>query len=516
MKGLNKFSSLFKNPQNKKGIIKTASILSIMLAVIIGVGVVKSKASSVKEIHNTLAQGMDVTIKENSSWQQGSQYFYGYEMIIKNSSEKNITNWNASVTFPESITISQSWCGNYKSDKSTISITPVDYNKNIMKGNNINIGFIIYSDSKIDLDSVKVDFSTDSDNVTPATSAPVTSAPVTNAPETQAPVNPETKAPATDSPATKTPATKAPSSDDTKGGTPVAQHGRLSLSGTNIVDKNGKTFVLKGVSTHGIQWFGEYVNKDAFKTMRDDWNINVVRLAMYTDPNAGYTESMQDLVDKGVSYATDLGLYVIIDWHILSDGNPNTYKDNAIAYFNKVSKKYKDYENVIYEICNEPNGGVTWQNDIKPYAQDVIKTIRANDKNGIIVVGSSTWSQDVDVVAQDPIKGYDNIMYTLHFYAATHKDDLRNKMTSAIKSGLPIFVTEFGICDASGNGGIDYDSANTWIDVMNKNNVSYVIWNLSNKNETSALIDSSCTKTSGWSTSDLSDEGKWFVDIMHK
>lgn len=304
----------------------------------------------------------------------------------------------------------------------------------------------------------------------------------------------------------------------TEGGTPVANHGKLSVKGTNLVDKNGNPFQIKGVSTHGIQWFPEYVNEDAFKTIRDEWGANCIRLAMYTDEsgycNGGDKASIKQTVNDGVSYATDLGMYVIIDWHILHDLDPNKYKTEAISFFDEMSKKYKDYDNVIYEICNEPNGGTTWS-QVKSYAEEVIPVIKANNPDAIIIVGTPTWSQDVDQAAKDPIKGYTNIMYTIHFYAATHKDDLRNKMSSAIASGLPIFCTEFGICDASGNGSIDKDSANKWIASMNDNNVSYCIWNLSNKNESSSLISSGCDKKSGWTESELSEEGKWYVDVLN-
>lgn len=302
---------------------------------------------------------------------------------------------------------------------------------------------------------------------------------------------------------------------DETGTTPVAIHGNLSVKGTDIVDKNGNKFQLKGVSTHGLQWFPQYVNQEAFTYMRDNWGINAIRLAMYSDPNVGYTQDLHKIVDNGVKYATNSGLYVIIDWHILSDGNPNTNKESAIKFFKEMAEKYKDNNNVIYEICNEPNGDVQWERDIKPYAQDVIKEIRKIDSDAIIVVGTPTWSQDVDVVAQSPIKGYNNIMYTLHFYAATHKDYLRQKLTVALKSGLPIFVTEFGICDASGNGAVDVAEANTWIDFLNKNNISWMCWNLSNKDESSSILKNT-NKLTNWTKDELSDEGKWLLDALKR
>lgn len=296
--------------------------------------------------------------------------------------------------------------------------------------------------------------------------------------------------------------------------TPVELHGKLSVNGTNIIDKNEQKFQLRGVSTHGIAWFPQYVNKDAFEYMRDEWGINVVRLAMYSNPNDGYTREIWNTVKNGVNYATDSGLYVIIDWHILNDNNPNTYKNEAIEFFKEMATTYKNNENVLYEICNEPNGDVTWERDIKPYAEEVISEIRKIDNDAIIICGTPTWSQDVDVVSQNPITGYENIMYTLHFYAATHKEDLRNKLTTALDNGLPIFVSEFGICDASGNGAIDVTEANNWMSVLNKNNISWVCWNLSNKNESSSILSSSTNKVTGWTEEELSQTGKWLVRTL--
>lgn len=296
--------------------------------------------------------------------------------------------------------------------------------------------------------------------------------------------------------------------------TPVALHGKLNVSGTNILDENGEEFQLKGVSTHGIAWFPQYVNQDAFEFMRDEWKINVVRLAMYSNPNDGYSREKWNTVKNGVDYATNAGLYVIVDWHILNDNNPNLYKSEAIEFFKEMATTYKDNKNVIYEICNEPNGDVTWERDIKPYAEEVISEIRKIDDDALIICGMPTWSQDVDKVSQNPITDQKNIVYSLHFYAATHKEYLRLKLTTAINNGLPVFVSEFGICDASGNGNIDENEANIWIDLLNQNNISWVCWNLSNKDEASSLLSSNTDKVTSWTEEELSQEGKWLVDKL--
>ena len=296
--------------------------------------------------------------------------------------------------------------------------------------------------------------------------------------------------------------------------TPVKRHGALHVSGTDLKDCHGAKFQLKGVSTHGIAWFPQYVNKDAFQTLRDNYGINTIRLAMYTNKSEGYGPDAVNKVREGVKYATELGMYVIIDWHILNDGNPNQHKSEAKKFFTKMSKKYGGQKNVIYEICNEPNSGCSWE-DIKTYANEVIPVIRENAPEAVILVGTPTWSQEIEKPQNDPITGYDNIMYTLHFYAATHKEDLRSKMVNAVEAGTPVFVSEYGLCDASGNGGNDLGQAQSWIDTMDQHGISYAVWSFCNKEETSALIASSCRKTSGFTREDLSESGKWIMDMLH-
>lgn len=294
-----------------------------------------------------------------------------------------------------------------------------------------------------------------------------------------------------------------------------AKLSRLKVKGTKVVNEKGKVVQLKGVSTHGIAWFPDYVNKKQWLSWKK-FGANIVRIACYSDKSAGYSTDLYNTIDKGVKAATDAGMYAIIDWHILSDGNPVTNESSAKKFFTRMAKKYAGHTNVLYEICNEPNGNVSWKGDIKPYANRMYKLIRKYDKKAIIIVGTPSWSQDVDVVAKDPLKGVSNVMYSLHFYAATHKDWNRSKMKSALNDKLPIFVSEFSICDASGNGGIDTSSAGKWMKLIKKNKIPFVSWSVCNKNETSALIKSSCKKTGTIKKSDLSKTGKWLIKQLKK
>ena len=292
----------------------------------------------------------------------------------------------------------------------------------------------------------------------------------------------------------------------------VSYNGNLKVDGTNLVNQYGEVIQLRGISTHGIQWFGKFANKEVMKQLKD-WGSNVFRIAMYTE-EGGYISNngLKDKVNEIVEYAKELDMYVIIDWHILSDNNPNNHKDEAIKFFEEMSSKYKNTPNVLFEICNEPNGGTSWS-DVKSYAVDVIDTIRKNSDN-IVIVGTPTWSQDVDVASEDPIDGK-NIMYTLHFYSGTHTQYLRDKADKALNNGIALFVTEFGVSDASGNGGVYLEEAERWMEYLNSKNISWVNWSLADKDETSALLLPG-TPENDISDDHLSESGKFIKEQIQK
>ena len=297
--------------------------------------------------------------------------------------------------------------------------------------------------------------------------------------------------------------------------TPYGKHGALHVDGLQVKDKYNQPFTLRGASTHGMHWGdGEtFLNKTAFQNLRDEWGVNMVRLVSYVT-QGGYTQGSKDKLDKhiqeGVSDLTDLGMYAIIDWHVHAE-NPNDKKSEAIQFFDTYSKKYKDQSNIIYEICNEPTG-TPW-NQIRPYAVDVINTIRANDPDAIIVVGTNTWSQDVDEVATNGGKINDrNVMYTIHFYSGSHEERLREKVRTALKAGTPVFCTEFGVCDASGNGGFDLEEADRWIEFFEENGISYCCWSFSKKNESASMLSPECNKVNGFTNADLGATGAWLIN----
>jgi endoglucanase len=459
-------------------------------------------------------------IGHDSTWEASGKTCATENINIYNKTSSVVSGWKLDVIYKGKPAIEDIWNGEKKINEYTVSITPADYNQDIPAGGSVNVGYNIASDDLTVVDYILYIDGKEyrgSENLSADTSGATS-----NSVDAESKDGKMDKVETTDKTDKTLDVTGGVAESDTKktaeDGTPFDNHGQLSVKGTDIVDESGSKYQLKGVSTHGITWFPDYVNKDAFQSIRDDWDANLVRLAMYTDTgdsngycSGGDKDSIRGLVDAGVTAATELGMYVIIDWHILNDNNPNSHIDDAKEFFDDVSAKYSSNHNVIYEICNEPNGGTSWS-DIKSYAEIIIPVIRKNDKNAIIIVGTPNWSQDVDIVSEDPITGYDNIMYAVHFYAATHKDDLRNKVKTAISNRLPVFVSEFSLCDASGNGGIDYDSSDVWFDLINDNNLSYASWSLCNKNETSALIKPDSTATSTITIDDLSDTGKYVRD----
>lgn len=288
----------------------------------------------------------------------------------------------------------------------------------------------------------------------------------------------------------------------------VSENGRLQVIGPQLCNQAGSPIVLRGMSSHGIQWYGQYCSSGAIASTAKH-GANVFRIAMYTG-EGGYLSdhNLKSRVEAAVASAIQNDMYVIVDWHILSDGNPMDHLSEAKEFFAEFSAKYKDTPNVIYEICNEPNGNVSWSGDVKPYSESIIETIRTNDTSAVILIGSPTWSQDIHLAAADPISG-NNLMYTCHFYAGTHGEFLRQRIDDALNSGIPIFISEWGTSSADGNGGVFIEQSKTWLDFLEERGISWCNWSLCDKNETSAALIPGASVDGDWSDSDLSESGKF-------
>lgn len=437
--------------------------------------------------------------KKSSSWEEGGKKCGGYEIVITNNGD-TVNSWTAKVTVPGNTKLMSQWNGIFSISGNTMTVKNESYNGTIEKGKSVSFGFNYSADAYINEGKVTVNGST------AGTSAGNNSSNNNNNNNTST-----TKKPAATVP-------KAPS--DPKGTTPVSQHGQLSVKNGQLVDKSGKGYQLRGMSTHGLTWFPEFVNESAFKTLRDDWNTNVVRLAMYVDEwgngqcYMGNKSGSLELLEKGVDICIKLDMYVIIDWHVLNPGDPSKYTNEAKSFFETVSKRYAKYPNVIYEICNEPNGGASWSGNIKPYAEKIIPVIRKNAPNSVIIVGTPTWSQEIDKPLSDPLN-YKNVMYAFHFYAATHAG-LRSNVENCVAQGLPVFVSEFGTCDASGGGANDFNETQKWLSYFDKQGISYCNWSICNKDETCSVLRPGTSANGNWSESNLTENGKWIRNWLKK
>jgi endoglucanase len=263
------------------------------------------------------------------------------------------------------------------------------------------------------------------------------------------------------------------------------------------------------MSSHGLQWYGQYASAQAMANTAA-YGANVFRVAMYTG-EGGYLsqpEAMTERAFAAVDAAIQADLYAILDWHILSDGDPMANVAAAESFFAAAAERYKDTPNVLYEICNEPNGNVTWAGNVKPYAQRLVSAIRAQAPKSVILIGSPTWSQDIHQAAADPVAG-ENLMYTLHFYAGTHGQELRQRIDAAMAAGLPVFVSEWGASRADGSGGVFLEESKVWLDFLAERGVSWCNWSLCDKNETSAALKPGTAPAGSWTEDDLTESGRF-------
>ena len=289
--------------------------------------------------------------------------------------------------------------------------------------------------------------------------------------------------------------------------TVVQEYGALSVLGNKIVDKNNNPVQLRGMSLFWSQWMGQYYNKQAVEWLKEDWNVTVVRAAMGVDEGTdGYIykpEVEKQKVFEVIDGAIEAGIYVIVDWH---SHHAENFEAEAKAFFAEVAQKYGDSPNIIYEIYNEPLN-VSWDNVLKPYHEAVIAEIRKYDTKNIIICGTRLWSQRVDEVVGNPIQG-DNIAYTLHYYSSTHKQELRNIAKLAIDADLCLFVTEFGVTEASGNGVINVAEANAWWSFLDQHKISWCNWSIADKAEASASLVPGSSGFGGWTEGQLTTSGK--------
>lgn len=294
--------------------------------------------------------------------------------------------------------------------------------------------------------------------------------------------------------------------------TPLSMNGNLSVSGRSLVNECGNAVQLRGLSTHGVMFHQECYRESSIKAIAEEYKADLLRLAIYTTNSDGSTRGYvqaedkafyHEWIDEMVKLTEKYGLYVIIDWHILKDGNPMTYQTQAKEFFTLMAQKYKDKKHVIYEICNEPNyanADGSWAN-VKTYAQDIIPAIRQHDPNAVILVGTPEWSSRIDIAQNDPLPASisSNVMYTLHFYAGSGSHDAyKTRLTNAVAANFPVFVSEWGTTEASGSGSINAGNSSDWMRIMAENKISWANWQFSDKDESSSLLAPGSCLTEQW------------------
>ncbi|MDR1683176.1 MAG: glycoside hydrolase family 5 protein [Candidatus Symbiothrix sp.] len=299
-------------------------------------------------------------------------------------------------------------------------------------------------------------------------------------------------------------------SDNKIDNNPAAQ---LKVQGSALLNEKGDTVVLRGVSLGWHNWWPLFYDSETVKWLKKDWHINLIRAAIGVEPDGAYLRNppfAKECLYKVVDAALSEDLYVIIDWHA-----HEIHTSEAQYFFTQVAEKYKDNPKVIYEIFNEPTDKCSWE-EVKQYSIEVIKTIRAIDPDNLILLGNPHWDQDLDKVAADPITGFKNIMYTLHFYAATHKQYLRTRADQAIAKGIPIFVSECAGMEATGDGPINYNEWQAWLEWMEQHKISWAVWSVTNKAETCSMITPDNQKKAEWTDNDLTEWGLIIKNCLQK
>ncbi|WP_091653292.1 cellulase family glycosylhydrolase [Micromonospora pallida] len=320
-------------------------------------------------------------------------------------------------------------------------------------------------------------------------------------------------------PTTPPPTTVPPTTPPPTAGTPVAANGQLRVCGRQLCNRNGKAVQLRGMSTHGIQWYANCATPASLDVLAREWNADVLRISMYVQEGGYETDPQRftDLVHNYIELATARGMYAIVDWHMLSPGDPNVNLTRARTFFAEIAERHKNKVNVLYEIANEPNG-VAWS-AIRSYAEQVVPVIRSRDPEAVVLVGTPDWSSlgvsgsggGVDTIAATPVTG-GNLMYVFHFYAASHGDLYYNTFAQAADR-LPLFVTEFGTQEHTGDGANNFAMAQRYLDLMASKKISWTNWNFSDDFRSGAVFTTgTCGSGQFGGTSRLKPAGGWIRD----
>lgn len=290
-------------------------------------------------------------------------------------------------------------------------------------------------------------------------------------------------------------------------------NGPLKVIGTKLSNQYGKAIQLRGMSTHGLQYRGNCYNPESLDLLVNGWGADILRISMYVQEGGYETrpEYFTNMVDGLVEKCYQMGIYALIDWHMLHPGDPNANTEMAKVFFEHVSKKHAAKGNVLYEICNEPNNdkyNVTW-GMIKNYATQIVPIIRKNDPRSVIIVGTPEFASRPDLVIGNALKD-SNIMYTMHFYAADKGQTERmGYVSKAIAGGIPVFVTEFGTQNGWGDGANDFVTSLKWLNFLADKKISWCNWNYSDSPLSGAVWKTGTCPNGPWTDDNLKESGHW-------
>jgi len=234
-----------------------------------------------------------------------------------------------------------------------------------------------------------------------------------------------------------------------------------------------------------------------------DWRLNLIRVPIGIAPE-GPPMMLSDavaLAKRVIDAAIAEDIYVLVDWHAHDELAEGAYCLASLA------EHYRDQPNILYETWNEPAPRFGWDT-IRTYHEKVIDAVRVHAPSALIVAGTPEHSKRVDTAALAPL-ARPNIAYALHFYAGTHREGLRARARAALSRGLTLLASEWGACEANGDGLTDWAEANRWLAFLKQYGVGDITWAISSKQEASSALRARSKAVSGWGRSDLTPAGRF-------
>lgn len=299
----------------------------------------------------------------------------------------------------------------------------------------------------------------------------------------------------------------------------------IKVEGNQFVNENGEKILFRGLSISDpdkIENQGHW-GKYHFEKVRD-MGAMIVRIPVHPVAWEERTpEKYLELLDEAVEWCTDLGMYVIIDWHSIGNlgmelfQNPmyNTSKQETYEFWRTIARHFRGNNTVaFYEIFNEPTlyrgqlGSMTWP-EWKKINENIIHLIRAYDPEPIPLVAGFDWAYDLTPLHTNPIDA-EGIGYVSHPYEHKRKPPWEPKWEENFgfaADQYPVMVTEFGFGVRPGQTIDDDHYGNHIIGYLEKKGISWVCW----------VFDPEWgpRMMQSWDTYELTESGKFFRKAMH-